>query len=65
MGSLLSAVADDIAEYEWLCMKYDEEIQLTQDVYGNWSPDCYSTHAAELKHRHLVDIGVIKDETNS
>ena len=62
MTSLIGKIAEDIAEYEWLCMKYDEEIKLKQDAYGKWLPDCYNPHAFELKKRHLADINQLKEE---
>lgn len=56
MTDILSAVANDMAEYECLCILYDEEIQTTQDAYGKWLPDCYSEHANKLKQQHLDNI---------
>ena len=56
----MSAIADDIKEYEDLCMLYDEEIRLKQDAYGHWIPDCYSPFAIALKKQHLAAINEIK-----
>lgn len=46
MGSIMSAIRDDIAEYEALCKHYGEEVQ-----YKHSSPDCYGKHADALKER--------------
>ncbi len=51
MGNILSAIQDDIKEYEYLCRKYKEEVQTKFDAYGNRGPDCYGSHAQELKNR--------------
>ena len=50
----------DTFEYEQLCILYDEEIQLEQDVNNKWKwiAACYSTHANTLKERHQHNIGV-------
>ena len=45
-------IVEDTAEYERLCMLYDEEIQLYQDMKGKWHPKCYSTHAIKLKQKY-------------
>ncbi len=51
MGSIISAVYDDIEEYKALCRRYNEEVRTSLDRYGNTSIDCYSDHALELKKR--------------
>lgn len=56
MSDIVSTIADDVEEYEQLCMMYDEEIQLEQDIYGKWSPACYCQHATELRKRYLDDL---------
>lgn len=50
MGNILSAIADDIDGYKDLCRKYNEEI-----VYSNGEPDCYGSHATQLKTRARQD----------
>lgn len=44
MGSIMSAIADDIDHYEWLCTRFGEKTQ-----YSHGSADCYGSHAEELK----------------
>ncbi len=51
MGSIISAIYDDINEYESLCRKYGEEVRTSFDRYGIATPDCYSEHADELRKR--------------
>lgn len=47
MGSLMSRIRDDIAEYEELCRLYGE----TPD--GDWrGVDPYCAHAKALRQRH-------------
>lgn len=46
MGSIMSAISDDIDEYEALCEKYNEKIR-----YSVGGPDCYGEHARLLKER--------------
>jgi hypothetical protein len=63
MGSIISAIRDDIAEYEKLCADYAEPIHM--DERG--VPDCYGRHATELKERarkraSLFAAGVIDKE---
>jgi hypothetical protein len=50
MGSIMSAISDDIDTYEALCAKYGEQVQ--HDHHG---PDCYGKHAIELKARALKE----------
>ena len=51
MGSVMSAIRDDIDEYEDLCRKYGETPHYKPDAYGNLLLDCYGVHAYELKRR--------------
>ena len=51
MGSIMSAIRDDIEEYEALCSKYGEGIQYSP----SGSAACYSDHAARLKFRSRVE----------
>lgn len=46
MGSIMSAISDDIDTYEGLCQQYGEKVQ-----YTHGGPDCYGSHAADLKKR--------------
>jgi hypothetical protein len=46
MGSIMSAISDDIQEYRDLCDRYGERIQ-----HSHGSPDCYGEHAKQLKAR--------------
>jgi hypothetical protein len=50
MGSIMSAISDDIDTYEALCEKYGEKVQ--HDHHG---PDCYGKHATELKARNAKE----------
>lgn len=50
MGNIVSAISDDINEYERLCAEYCEPIHMT----GRGIPDCYGTHAKELKSRQSL-----------
>lgn len=63
MGNLLSAINDDINEYEQLCRKYGEEVQTEYDVYGIRTPACYGTHASELKQRFREETASTLVET--
>ena len=49
MGSLMSAIADDIRWYVDLCQKHNEKVQYTKDDYGNDLPNCYGSHAKKLE----------------
>lgn len=51
MGSILSAIRDDMDRYEYLCEKYGEEPQYTKDSRGIPLLACYGEHAAELEER--------------
>lgn len=63
MGSIMSAIRDDIAEYEALCDKYVEAVQRRPDAYGNMLPDCYGDHAAGLKFRAHVEYAMRHGKT--
>jgi hypothetical protein len=58
----MSAIHDDIKEYEALCKKYGESVQ-----YKAGSPDCYGAHAADLEKRFAAERkqakGAIMNET--
>ncbi len=47
MSDILSAISDDIEEYEDLCQQFGEQVQRSDDG----SPDCYGSHAKILKKR--------------
>jgi hypothetical protein len=51
MGSIMSAISDDIDEYVRLCEKYNEKVQ-----YSSGSADCYGEHARKLKERNRSEI---------
>jgi hypothetical protein len=51
MGSIISAIHDDMNDYERLCEKYSEKAKYSPDAYGNMLLDCYSDHARKLKER--------------
>ena len=51
MGSVMSAIRDDEAEYEALCKRYGEPVQWTHG-----GADCYGAHADSLRAR--------RDESN-
>jgi len=51
MGSIISAINDDIDEYESLCKFYFEKP--VGDKYGI---DPYCEHAKELKKRHRKEL---------
>ncbi len=46
VGSIISAIKDDIEEYERLCRIFDEEVR-----YKQGAPDCYGEHARALYER--------------
>ncbi len=58
MGSIISAISDDIDEYEALCRKYGEKIQ-----YSYGSADCYGEHADSLKYRSRVEYAMEQGKT--
>ncbi|MES3004592.1 MAG: hypothetical protein V4690_00595 [Patescibacteria group bacterium] len=47
----MSAISDDIREYEFLCGKYNEKVVYSDDR----SPDCYGSHAKKLITRARQD----------
>jgi len=44
MGSIMSAISDDIDHYEYLCDRYGEKVQ-----YSHGSANPYGSHCDELK----------------
>lgn len=50
MGSLMSAISDDIDTYEHLCERYGEAVQ-----YSHGSANCYGEHCEELKWKLQQD----------
>jgi len=50
VGSIISAISDDIDEYEALCERYGETVQ-----YKSSGPDCYGPHCDELKWKREQD----------
>jgi hypothetical protein len=63
MGSIMSAIRDDIDEYEALCEKYGEEVQRKPTVQGIMLPDAYGEHADALKFRSRVEYAMSKGRT--
>lgn len=55
MGSIISAIHDDMDEYEALCEKYKEKPEYIPDAYGRMLLDCYGSHAESLKRRQMED----------
>lgn len=51
MGSIMSAIRDDINEYLRLCKLYNEEARYTFS-----GPDCYGKHAKELEERRKKEL---------
>jgi hypothetical protein len=51
MGSLMSAIRDDIQEYVSLCNLYGHEVRYRKDAYGNSTEDCYGSHSEQLHKR--------------
>ncbi len=51
MGSIISAIYDDIEEYKSLCRRFGEKVRTTPDRWGNNTADCYGEHAASLKKK--------------
>ena len=51
MGSIISAIHDDIEDYEFLCKHFGEEVQRKATANGSVLPDCYGTHSKELEDR--------------
>lgn len=63
MGSIMSAIRDDIDEYEALCEKYGEKVQRKPTVQGVMLPDAYSEHADALKFRARVEYAIERGRT--
>ena len=61
MGSILSAIDDDMEEYRALCKHFGESVQSSKDAYGNWLPDCYGEHAKSLKKRRQEEFKAKKE----
>jgi hypothetical protein len=51
MGSILSAIDDDMDDYVALCERFGEQPQRAPDAYVNLLLDCYGAHAKELRKR--------------
>lgn len=43
---------NEVSEYEKLCMRYDEEIQIKLTIDGRWIVDIDSSHFIQLKARY-------------
>ncbi len=63
MGSIMSAIRDDIEEYEALCEKYGEKVSYKPTAQGVQLPDCYGDHAAQLKFRSRVEYAVSRGKS--
>jgi hypothetical protein len=50
MGSLTSAIRDDILDYVRRCQIFGEDVQYSPDG----SPDCYGSHAEKLSKRNIT-----------
>jgi hypothetical protein len=55
MSNIISAIHDDMNEYEELCREYRETPIKTPDRWGNMLVDCYGTHARDLKKRARLE----------
>jgi len=51
MSDICAAIASDIANYRFLCQRYDEPIQYKRDAYGHEIEDCYGDHFKALDKR--------------
>lgn len=49
LGNILSAICDDMNDYETLCRKYGEGVQTSLTAQGTQLPDCYGPHARKLQ----------------
>jgi hypothetical protein len=65
MGSIMSAIRDDIEEYEALCAKYGEKVRTKPTAQGVQLPDCYGKHAAEMKFRARVEFAMSHGKTRA
>jgi hypothetical protein len=54
MGSINSAIDNDMDDYLYLCKKFNEKPQYSLDAYGNNLLDCYGKHATDLKKRNEI-----------
>lgn len=64
MGSVISAIHDDMEEYEDLCRKYGETPHRSPDAYGNLLVDCYGQHARLLKQRQQAEWAAQRARTS-
>jgi hypothetical protein len=55
MSNIISAIQDDMDEYEDLCREYGETPIRTPDRWGNMLVDCYGKHAQDLKRRARLE----------
>ncbi len=55
MGSIISAIHDDMEDYERLCERYGEKPHVKPDVRGIPLLDCYGAHASKLKERERLE----------
>lgn len=51
MSDLISAIQDDIEEYEWLCNYFNEKPKTSRNRNGVKIIDPYGNHADKLKER--------------
>ncbi len=51
MGSIMSAISDDIDDYLRRCAKYGETVQQSKTSQGISMPDCYGKHSDALETR--------------
>jgi len=63
MGSIMSAIRDDIEEYEALCAKYGEKVHYKPTAQGVQLPDCYGAHADAMKFRRNVEYSMSHGKT--
>lgn len=49
MGSILSAIVDDIEEYRYLCARFNEPVQYSRTAQGIPVEDCYGSHMDHLR----------------
>ena len=55
MSDIISAIKDDMNEYEDLCRQYGETPIRTPDRWGKMLLDCYGNHAQDLKKRARLE----------
>ena len=58
MGSILSAIADDKEDYQFLCKKYGERMDETYSLHYHWLND-KNDGKTDLSY---IDYKVIKDK---